>query len=179
MPYEIIIYRATHIPVGGKLDRPMSYFGQTGVTEADRRGVMPPSARNRALNRRRNQHYRNAVDGGSRFYRAIRDASIQRDERPDKDPLGQSRFGWTIVMAVRQCPNAPNGEHLDIRTCANLAEAWHIEHCETKQHGYNMAWPGGHPTIDPNQVLLFGLGDHYRGCVFERIARPKPPAEPR
>ena len=142
----------------------MSYFGQTSVTEKDMHAVMPPSPRNRALNRRRNQHYRNAVDGGSRFYQAIRDSRDQREQHPDRDPLGKSLFGWAIVMVVRQCPDAC----LDIQLCANLAEAWHIEHCGTRQNGYNMAWPGG-ATIDPNQVLLFGLGNHYQGCDFERI----------
>ena len=159
MPPEIIIYRATHIPIGG--NRPMSYFGQTSVTDADMRAVMPPSPRNRALNRRRNQHYRNAVEGGSLFYQAIRDSSAQ--------------FGWTIVMAIRQCPNALGEENWDIRKCADYAEAWHIEHCETRKRGYNMAWPGrGHVTIDRNCVPLFDLPDYYQGCVFERIAAAAP-----
>ena len=144
----------------------LSYFGQAVITRADR-CTQFKSREKSAMDRRKNRHKRDArpSDKNQRpFYQALGD-------HPDEDD-----FIWNPVMRVMVPPPDKNGNRMDVRHPATVAEALFIYYFNTleRSHGYNHDWPPRkRRVIDPRQPRITAQLDKTMACHFHlRVAMP-------
>ena len=173
---EAVIYRAENIHrfcpgecCGRHKQCRLSYFGQTVIIRNDhcRRFKSPERS---AMDRRRAQHQRDAkpkMGGDTRpFYQALGN----HPDRAHKEVWNE--FVWSPVMRVMTPPPDNDGNCMDVKWPATIAEALFIYHFRTlsRSHGYNHDWPPGRRrTIDPRQPHVTAQLAKNGGCHFHLL----------